>query len=277
MGNKVRRSALVILALLLVFPYTVYADSASDLYKKYDMKYEQKYPTNVLSTIAKYQNAKKYVYMYQYVIESEYDTSIIENRIKTFEKELKDTEKKLLDGYDKSISDIYELEEKYSNAKAKLADAKKSLKNCKVDYKPPKSKDVPSYAEYSEACMTKSLVDNQNELGNISDMKYPTETACLIADQTKTSMTFETANNTIVQSVFNGKIISVSDDNEVTISHHNKIYSHYKGLNSVVVSVGDEVKQGQVIGTSSSQFTLQLKVGGKLVDVSKLFKEDNNE
>ena len=80
-----------------------------------------------------------------------------------------------------------------------------------------------------------------------------------------------------MQSVFNGKIISVSDDNEVTISHHNKIYSHYKGLNSVVVSVGDEVKQGQAIGTSSSQFTLQLKVGGKLVDVSKLFKEDNNE
>lgn len=57
-----------------------------------------------------------------------------------------------------------------------------------------------------------------------------------------------------VISVLDGKVEDVKTDNLigniVTIKHSNNLFTSYQSLNEVMVSVGDEIKQGDLIGTS---------------------------
>jgi murein DD-endopeptidase MepM/ murein hydrolase activator NlpD len=273
-GSKIRKALILVIALVLQAT-TAYASTASDVYAVYDMSYEPSYPKGVLSTIAAYQNAKKYVYMYQYVIESEYDTTLIDRRIEEYKKTVETTSEKLLGGFSLDLSEIYALEDQYTEAVQKKEEAELSLVSYTVDYEAPTAKDVPTYAEYQQACTTKSLIDNKANVGTLENLSYPTETACLIDSSNDTSMTFATSSNTVVTSLFNGKVAKVTDDS-VTVCHYNKIYTCYSNLSSVTVKKGDIVCQGQSVGISTSKFTLRMKVGGKLVDVSKLFKEDTD-
>ncbi len=58
--------------------------------------------------------------------------------------------------------------------------------------------------------------------------------------------------NTVVRSVFNGKVTKVAripGGNDVVIIRHGDFLTLYSNLTSIVVNIGDEVKAGQAIGT----------------------------
>lgn len=87
-----------------------------------------------------------------------------------------------------------------------------------------------------------------------------------------------------VISVLNGKVLSVESDeilgNIVKIEHDKEIVSVYQGIDKVTLKVGDNVTQGQVIGTSgtssiNSNYTTSLHFEvyykGTLMDPENLY------
>lgn len=85
-------------------------------------------------------------------------------------------------------------------------------------------------------------------------------------------------------SVLNGKVLSVESDeilgNIVKIEHDKEIVSVYQGIDKVTLKVGDNVTQGQVIGTSgtssiNSNYTTSLHFEvyykGTLMDPENLY------
>ena len=273
--RKSKSVVALVLCLCLLSVNPIYADTASDLYELYGSEYVTDYPDGTLETISKYQNAKKYVAMYQYVITSDFDPSIINERIDKYSEEIDECSAKLLAGYSMSLEDIFDAEGEYLEATSLLHEAKKSLKQYEIDYSAPEAKDTPSYTEYSNACVVKDVIDAKSELGDVKSVKYPINGACLIDDQTDTSLTLLTAENNLVQSLFNGVVAKTTEDS-VTVYHYNHIYTYYGGLTNVTVSKGDTVYQYQTLGTSSSHVTLKLKINGDIVDINKLLHKEEN-
>jgi septal ring factor EnvC (AmiA/AmiB activator) len=270
MGFKASATAGSLVVLLFLTPATIYADTANDLYDLYDMKYEDSIPEDVIDTISRYNYAQKYVSMFQYVAVSEYDTDLINAKIDQLESNLESLTDQLLAGYDLSMDEIYTLEDEYNETYTKLQDAKDSLQTVEIDFDTPTVDNTPTYSEYKEALQKKSKLVTEAELGEISDLSYPVTTAALESDRTFTSLTLAVADGATITSLFNGTV-ALTDDNSITIDHHNGIYTYYGGLTSYYVRPGDTVYQGQSIGTSGNKVILKLKIDGKLVDISKLF------
>ena len=87
-----------------------------------------------------------------------------------------------------------------------------------------------------------------------------------------------------VLSILDGKVISVTEDDivgkTVQIEHSNNMISIYQSLNNVTVVKNDEVKKGQIIGTSGTNainsdlgnhLHFELSVNNILVDPVKYF------
>lgn len=273
MGIKKITAMLMSLALVLYTPTTANCETTTDLYDMYAMPYTVKYPKGILDTINKYQNAKKYVSMYQYVILSEYDTEILDTRERNCLKTIEQSEKSLLGCYNADLQTIYDYEDAYVTAVRQYDDVVKSKVTTPIDYEAPKPANVPTSSEYRKACNKKAYLDSCSNLGDVKDLHYPFNVACLIDSIDNNSITFLTQKDALVQSLFNGKVAKC-DDTSLTIYHYNGVYTHYAGLSSVSVKKGDKVRQYEPVGTSTSKVTMQLKLNGNLVDISKLFKEN---
>lgn len=87
-----------------------------------------------------------------------------------------------------------------------------------------------------------------------------------------------------VQSVLNGKVLSVDTDdvlgNIVKIEHDKDLITVYQGIDKVTLKVGDNVTQGQVIGTSgtsqinsnyTSSLHFEVYYKGSLMDPEKMY------
>ena len=272
MGTQKCKTAVTLLVVLLSLPTICYADTAVDVYEVYGVDYEITYPDSVVDTINSYNYAKRYIAMYRYVAESEYDKSILEKRIDTLESKLKDIESKLSNGYNLSLDEIYALEDEYVTTSKNLSDAKSALVEGEVECDTPDASNTPTYEEYMEAMQEKSRIKTEAEVGSVKNLTYPVTSASLVSDKTDNSLLLDVAFGTTVTALFNGTVAAV-DDSSITLNHHNGIYTYYGNLSSSIVSVGDTVYQGQSIGLSTDTLQLKIKVGGELKDVSKLFKE----
>lgn len=272
MGKKAFKAILVIFIVMLFKCTTVNASTAEDLYKMYNIKFETKYPEDVLNTIRKYDNAKKYLSMYKYVASSEYDESIVSKRINELECEKSTIEDRLLAGYNLSISEIYDLEDRYVTVCKHLNDAKKTIESYDVDFTRPEPEDVPTYSEYLEAKKIKSSIDTKMNIGDIVNIK-PTNVAYLLESSTENSMTIKVASGTTVTSLFNGEVVMINGSG-ITIDHYNGIYTFYGDVDETYVNIGDTVYQGQALGTVDDFLTLKCKVGNKIVNINKLFEKE---
>lgn len=272
MGIKKITAVIMSLSLILYTPAVTSCETTTDLYSMYDMSYTVEYPKDIMDTISKYQNAKKYVSMYQYVILSEYDTKLLDERERNCLKTIEKSEKSLLGCYNADLQTIYSYEDAYVTAVRQYDDVVKSKVTAPIDYEAPKPADVPTSSEYRKACNKKAYLDSCSNLGDVTDLHYPFNVACLIDSTDNNRITFLTQRDALVQSLFNGKVAKC-DNTSLTIYHYNGVYTHYTGLSSVSVKKGDKVRQYEPVGTSTSKVTIQLKLNGKLVDISKLFKE----
>lgn len=249
------------------------AATAKKLYSLYGQKLEVNYPDGVLDTIQRYNDAKKYEYMYAYVTASEYDDSIIDNRIKDCTTELKRLEKQLLAGVNLKLSEIYELENQYKTVKQQLDNAMQSKQSFPIETSRPSQSDTPSQDDYKQAMQAKKEFEAAMELGNIDNLTYPVNgTAIPVATKSK-SLKLNTARGQEVVALFNGKVIKTTD-NSITISHNNGIVTKYTGLGVVTALDGDTLSQGMPIGLTGQRLTVQLIMNKKKVNINKLFGEN---
>lgn len=265
-------TVLTVFCLLLYSSVTAYAKGVEDLYTLYGIPYEVTYPDDIMRIISDFQYAEKYVSMYRYVVESTFDTTVIENRISKLEVDLLSVEEQLLCGYTLSIEEIYTLEDEYVSITGQLEDAKKSLIGGEIDYNIPNAENTPTRKEYEEALEKKSKMGAAVNLGEF-ELNYPVDTGALISDKTDTHLELAVANNSTVTALFNGTVTAITSSS-ISIDHTNDVFTFYGNLRSVSVNVGDAVTQGQPIGTTTSTLMLKMKLDGNLVDITKIFKEE---
>lgn len=275
MGCKVgtyKRVCSLGLILTLLCTNLTPAATAKKLYSTYGQKLDVAYPEGVLETIQKYNDAKKYAYMYAYVNASEYDDSIIDNRIKDCKKRLKHLEEQLLAGIDLKLSEIYELENQYCVAKQQLDDALASKRSFPVKSNSSVA-DAPTLTEYKRAMQAKDKFETVMEIGNIEHLSYPVEGNVIPDDSMGKDLKLTTERGSTVTSLFNGTVIKTTN-NGVTIDHGNGIVTKCTGLGVVTALKGDVVSQGTPVGLTGQRLTLTLMLNKKRVNVNKLFGEN---
>ena len=271
MGSKERKIWTVVLVVLLcLIPSTTYAATAEELYAKYNITYESPYPYDVIETISAYDNAKKFVAMYSYVITSEYDVEALKLKVEELTQKLNSTEVQLLDGYNLSTDEIYALEDNYITTKEQLENARLSLASVDLNYSIPNADNTPTYSEYKSALSKKNAIDAKCNVGDIEELSVPVSGNALVYSSVDKYTTYSVSNDVDVLALFNG-VVSDTSDKYVIINHYNNIYTRYDNLYNVSVEVGDTVVQGQVIGRADKKFNLALKLAGRFVDVNELF------
>lgn len=276
MGSKTRKWLnACLIVLLLSNPLTVHAETtAVDLYNFFDIPYSLVYPEEVLDTINTYMYAQKFDHMYKYVVTSQYDETILTDRIEAAESRIKVIEEELAYGYSLDKEEIYSLESEYVSLLKHISDERSKLDSVEVKYTVPSNENTPTYYEYVDACNNRASVEAYADIGTFSvPMKAPVASSWLINDFTETSVTFKVAEGTSVNSLWNGEVISIDAD-KLIISCHNEILLGYSGMQSTSVHVGDTVYQGQPIGKAKSDIKLKLSLNGTFVDISKLFIEE---
>jgi len=262
-----------LLNLLSIPTIKIYADTVEDLYNFYNISLTDSEPDEAVDIVTRYDKAKRYVAMYQYVADSNFDKKIIEDRVATLEERLEDITKALNNGYYLSASDIYRLEDEYVTCSKRLSESKKALSNKSVDIKDSVPSNVPSYEEYITAKKELSLYDYSADIGDLKFISYPVSGAALVKDITDESITLSVKEGSDILSLFNGIVVGVTEDS-VTIQHSKNVYSLYKNLKSNKVVLGDKVTQGEIVGKSNNTLFLKLKIEDSLVNISELFKED---
>lgn len=273
MGYKKRKFivACVILS-LLQNPLNVKAETtAVELYNFFDMPYNLVYPEDTLDTINSYIYAQKFDRMYHYVVTSQYDESILINRIESAKARLEQVTADLKHGYSLPKNEIYSLESEYSQLTSYIKDEEKKFETVPVTYTIPTRENTPTYIEYVDACNNKAAVEAYADIGTVAfPMEAPVASSWLIEDSDSTSVSFKVANGTSVYSMWNGTVLAVVED-RIVISCNNEILIGYANMKDISVEEGDTVYQGQPIGKANSQLKLKLSLNNTFVDISKLF------
>lgn len=268
----IKKTAALIILLSCFSSAPVYAASVDDLYEFYNIPYVQEYPEGTLSTIRNYNNAHRFYSMYNCVVNLDYDDSVLREQIEKKEMELQEVTDALYNAYSLSTSEIFELEDKY----IELTKDIDTLRACCKTYEIELTKDydaIPTKAEYEAAVKVKETVDAACELGPLQ-RALPVDSTTLLSDKKATSIEVVTVENSPVKAMYSGTVSHVGSD-YVGIDHGNEVFTYYGYLNSISVSLGDTVKQNDTLGNTSSKLLLKLKLGNKLVDISKLFEEVN--
>lgn len=269
-GFKAFKAAIVVLSLVSASHcLDVKATTVSDLYELYDKRITEMYSESTLETIADYQRQLRSSAMYEYVKKSTFDNKLIEDKIKTLESELNYLETQLLNSYDEDLSTIYELEDDYETTKKSLENTRKSSESFEV--KLPDEKTF-SKNKYKKALRDKNKTDYNKDIGTYLN-RYPVSGDIKSVKSTEDRLELYISNRSTISPLFNGKVSKVTDDS-ITLSHDCGIYSYYRGLEEILVNVGDTVYQGQKLGYSSDVVILKFKINGDIVDVSKLFQEE---
>lgn len=272
MGIKECKVAALTLLVIVLSCIDCKAATITDLYNKFDAECTVECPEFVTKTISQYQRAEKYNYMYQYVNASNYDPVVLERRVSSLKNKLADLEERLLSAYNLDRDAIYSLESEYLTCKEELSKAEESLTNYSIEYHVPDIGDIPTQQEYEYALQLKNYCNPYQDIGEIDNLAFPIQGDALISDITDSSVTLRTPKNTLVTALFNGTVLDC-DEHSVTIFCGSDVYVYAGHLDKVIVDKGDTLVQGDVIGKTSHDVLLKLKLGGKLCDVHKLFNE----
>ena len=263
------------LLLLILVAIPVKANEVEDLYALYDVQYIPEVPKEITDVIERYQNAERYTFMYQYVATSEYDKEIVNSSIKEHKKRLKEIEDELLCGYDKSLNDIYLLEDEYRVETQRLEDTQKSLKSLSVESSMPNVDAIPSKDEYLNALNKKAEILSNHSIGSIENLSVPIHAQYMVEDTTDNIFTYLTVDDTAISALFNGVVEQASDD-MIVLNHYNGIKTYYSVKESKV-SEGDSVYQGQLIGACTKYPSIQMTLQGVRMNLDKLFEEVNKD
>lgn len=278
MGKRAAIFTLGIFCFMLLSTH-VKAASAEEVYEVYDMEYSVDIPKEVTETIRAYDNAKKYVSMYTYVVNSEYDIESLTLKQTQIETELRIIESKLLSGYDTPQVELYSLEDEYHSLKTQLENIRSSLHTYSIEMESVTANSVPTYTEYKEAVQTKNDIVARMQIGEVEQLKVPVQSvAKLIKHDTKSTI-YKVIEGTGVLSPFNGVVDKVYVDKDyglcVVFDNYNGIKTYVCNLETVDITEGDTVYQNQRIGYAlGSTVLFKMSLSDTFVDISKIFVEE---
>lgn len=274
MSNHIFKAALTVCLLLVLCSTTLStkALTAEELYSVFGITYESGISKEDLETIQNYNQAKRYVQMFRYVAESEYDKGAVDTKIDATVERMTEIETSLLAGFDLPANEIYDLESEYRSLSKQLEELQSSTVTVPLDYSEKEPTEVPTYEEYLIAVANKNLADSRAKLGD-STPTVMTNTH-LVSDFDETTVTYASTPLSVTTSLFNGVVV-YSEGDTVTINHYNNIFTSYKGL-TPCVEKGDTIGQGQCIGYSSGILSVRMKVGGQFVNIHS-YLEENDE
>ncbi|MCM1234399.1 MAG: M23 family metallopeptidase [Ruminococcus flavefaciens] len=279
MGTKTRFTLVFLVALcLLVPPLRCNAASVSELYQLYGKEFEVDVPDDVVHTISAYNGAKKYVSMYNYVVNSEFDDKALQDELKQLHARLDDLSYQLRNSYAASISHILDLEEEYSTCIKRIQDIESSYVSYDLNDSDSAPVNVPSYSEYSEAMRTKNNILALTEIGEIGNLKVPAQSSARLIDDSDDMCNYKVIDGTGVLSLFNGvvKDVVVDDDFGLTVivDNNNGVLTYFCNLEIVDVQPGETVYQNQRLGyVYGTRLILRLQLGDDFVNISKLLEE----
>ena len=276
MGTKTKEiTALVLVSIIALVstPIKLEASTVSDLYSYYDVDYSNAYPNNIITTMRNYQNALRYVKKYRGVIESTFDKRLYQDEIKKLSKDLEHVSKLLLDSYDRSLSEIYSLEEQYVALQDRIDNLNKSMSVYSVSTNAIEKEDVPTYSDYCEAVTAKANIDKSDIVGDLDKLEVPIKSSKLLDKHSKTSTTYMTTKDAVITNLFSGYVKDIGED-YVVISNDYKIDVYYRNMSSICVDKGDLVSRDDALGTSYTYVTFQLSLDNNFVDISKLFEKE---
>lgn len=278
MGFKKTAVGVMTIALLLT-PLSVHAESVDKLYEKYDMDYEVYIPQDVSETIKNYNAAQRYVKMYHYVASAIYDKDAVKAELAEARKQLAEVEMQLRNGYSLTLSEIYELEDTYTELKHDEERLQSALIEYEPDWGSEVAENVPDYAGYTEAKKTRDAIIASQEIGNITSPDIPVASQALLYDDSDTMTIYKTIPNATVLAMFNGKVedIKSTDDYGLTVKVNcsNGVNYYICNLESTDVKKGDTVYQGQNIGNIvDTKAVFRLQLDGTFVNVSKLYSKE---
>lgn len=279
MGKFAKVITTVFLVACLFPAEIVQASDVSELYSLYNEECTSTLPEEITSTVTSYNNAKKYVSMYTYVINSEYDTSTLVNELTSINEELVDIEYKLIGGYSVCEADMLVLESRYSDLLERKDDIEKSLKSYSVDITSLDVNTVPTYSEYKDAVKKKNDYVSKREIGDLENLKIPVQSEALLVYNSDDYTTYRVIDNTGVLSMFNGVVEKVYVDDfyglTVIVDNYNGVKSYFCNLEYTDVAAGDTVYQNQRIGyVLGSKAVFRLSLAETFVDCSILFEEE---
>lgn len=270
-GQRALKVACLSFVLTLICAGHVSADTVKDLYDVYGKTYNKVCPEDVTDVISQYQRAIKYAAMYQYVEESEFDSVVLEKKKTQLTNDLQSAKEKLLSGYNMSAEDIFYWESQYSEYSQQIEEIDGALQCKDVPYNAPIA-DAPTYAEYLQAVKLKRNYNQFTDIGNVSDVAYPTDNGALVEDATMTHITLRTVNESVVSALFDGDVVAATDG-AITVYSGCDVYTYYGDMHVLAVKQGDHVKCGDVLGKSTRHLTLKLKIDGELCDLRKIFED----
>lgn len=144
--------------------------------------------------------------------------------------------------------------------------------------------DGKEYATGSPTCTYISSNFGLRELDNTSDNHSGMDISCAPSNEHNVIATLSGTVETVVNAYQEGRNQAAGYGNYVKIKHDNgdsTIYAHMY-LNSIKVSVGDEVKQGQVLGkmgnsgdSTGTHLHFEIRSGGTAVDPANYISSDN--
>jgi len=237
-------------------------NTTEELYELYELQPQSSCDANVLKTLHDYNTTKKQAIMYSNLL------ALSANHINEEEllRQVQYYENQLNNSYNRSFDQIIRLEDELLNAKERYNNAveinKRKLKLVSVNVAP------VTYEECQEA---KALYQKYTVSQNLGDFKLdnaPLETYKNIQNIDDATI-YNVAPDTMVRSIFNGKVTSISE-NTIVISDADYVSVHYKGINNIAVHVNDNVTQGQPLGLSESKLLVGIDFNGQHRSLAKL-------
>lgn len=276
MGFKAIKAVALALGISLIPAVFVNAESVDCLYSFYDMDKHVTIPDEVQQVLSSYQDAERYVNMYHYVIISDFDRSLLESQLESVTSDLERTELKLRNGYSLTLSEIYELEDTYTQLMKRRNELENSLSRQDSDYDIPNPGQVPTHAQYVAASEKKDKIIKESDIGDFEERKIPIEGAALLRYNDSDYTSMSVADKSRVKPMFNGTVEDIYEDVDfgltIKISHSNGAYSYVCNLESVAVVVGENVTQKTVVGQLVDNIAVyRLELDGEMVDVSELY------
>lgn len=279
MGKKTRNNISLLAALAVLWtPLVCRAADVSELYQLYDEEYKVDIPEEILTTINTYDYAKKYVSMYNSVVSSEYDTSILEQELSNLLEEKDELTNALRSGYTRDLQESLALEDRYAEVLARIDNVQAAMQSFAVDVTTIDAGSVPSYSEYTTAMREKNAIMAEQEIGQLSDIEVPAQSGAKLLSHNSEFSSYRVVDGTGVLSVFNGVVddVYISDDYGlvVVVDNKNGVKTHFCNLELADVVIGETVYQNQRLGyVYGTKLLLRMQLGDTFVDISKLFTE----
>lgn len=269
----------IAIAFTLFFPVTVMASTTEDLYRLYSLPFTLEMDKEAASVINQYENTKRYVYTYQTLSNMDSSEALF-NDMFDYKQKIIEAEFGIMNGFNKSLDDIYNLEQQYSEATTKYFEKLNRLcqiRNSKADDAVALQK--PSQDAYQAAIVER---DKARERLNIGELLHEPPLKAFFLDYHSEEYTaYLIQPQGEIQVVFDGTIKSIYEDEifgkTVIIDSGNGINMYYCNLDSVNMSEGSSVKQFDVLGTSKDKLAVyRLRLNDEFVDLTKLFDKERS-